>query len=526
MDDRQRVLFGKLLEKTRTLGRPVEFSESEKDETFPNPNEFAFYYGSFTDAAKVAWKEVQHEMRKMSHGKTEVRPMSKHGQKLDPEREKEVLDEIVDMYVANGGVMPSQRAIKKNRYINENEYMILVQNHMINEHQIKRMAEEKTGKKFLSPRERRNRNIKAAVNSTAVENQQSEERNVSKEVVGDSEIKTADVSSSAVGKKDEKTEATTSTAESIEKTIASGAVAEADDSKTALNEADPKKNELQIQNDDDSVVVSEETESNQDLEKIREPKRKRRHSLEESKELFILACKKAGRILSEKETQEDPELPSWNTLRKIFGPRSEWAEKIGLPDEHRRANNGKNPSTATDEIKKENGPADVAKETIPTDVASVAKAKSQASSSRVAKEESLVDDTDIAKKNSSADAANMAREIMALADDSVDEVKENLNGAKQEAFEDSNPSSKKVEGVNKKNAPKARKQEKVAKEEAKGPSKKDVPKAANDETVDLSKIEKKLKEKSEDSGVVRYPFMVAIPKELKGKITISVTVNM
>lgn len=49
-------LFKKLVEKTKELGRQVSFSEMEEDPEMPNPNLYAYYYGSFSEAAKEAYR--------------------------------------------------------------------------------------------------------------------------------------------------------------------------------------------------------------------------------------------------------------------------------------------------------------------------------------------------------------------------------------------------------------------------------------------------------------------------------------
>ena len=58
MNEKRKELFEKLCKKTRELGKKVTPQEAFKDEKFPNPNEFAYYYGSFTAAADEAYRAV------------------------------------------------------------------------------------------------------------------------------------------------------------------------------------------------------------------------------------------------------------------------------------------------------------------------------------------------------------------------------------------------------------------------------------------------------------------------------------
>lgn len=75
--------------------------------------------------------------------------MSSKVKPLDPEREKQVISEIVDMYIAAGGQMPSHRDIKKNNLITEEEVATLRKMHKTDERNIRYLAEQKTGKHYL-----------------------------------------------------------------------------------------------------------------------------------------------------------------------------------------------------------------------------------------------------------------------------------------------------------------------------------------------------------------------------------------
>lgn len=81
--------------------------------------------------------------------------MSSRMTPLDPDREAFIISEFVDMYIAAGGQMPSYRDIKKNNLISEEEVNTLRRMNLIREPDIRRAAEKKTGKKFISPDERR-----------------------------------------------------------------------------------------------------------------------------------------------------------------------------------------------------------------------------------------------------------------------------------------------------------------------------------------------------------------------------------
>lgn len=159
MESLKNSLFEKLMQKTKELGRRVSFSEMQEDPAMPNPNQYAFYYGSFDEASKMA------ELKMKLAGKAELKEggdlgVSKKKQNgLGEERTKVILSEITDMYIAADGRMPSQRDIKKSRYISEKEVDTLRRSGELNEIVIRRLAEEKTGKKYLNPQERRKQEV-------------------------------------------------------------------------------------------------------------------------------------------------------------------------------------------------------------------------------------------------------------------------------------------------------------------------------------------------------------------------------
>jgi len=157
-------LFSKLVEKTKKLGRQVTASElledKKKDDRVPDPNDYAFYYGSFDEAARLAyargtpWPKVEEVDMVMKRR----RPCP-----LSEAKQESIIAELVDMYIANNGVMPSSKQIKKNRCIKEQDVDTMRWAGLIDESDIRRRAEEKSGKRFLTPTERRQQGIVAVL---------------------------------------------------------------------------------------------------------------------------------------------------------------------------------------------------------------------------------------------------------------------------------------------------------------------------------------------------------------------------
>ncbi len=56
-------LFLSLLEKTRELGRQAKFQEVEDDPNMCRANDFAYHFGSFTEAAEEAYRAYCREMK-------------------------------------------------------------------------------------------------------------------------------------------------------------------------------------------------------------------------------------------------------------------------------------------------------------------------------------------------------------------------------------------------------------------------------------------------------------------------------
>ena len=53
---RREELYNFLLAKTEKLGRKPTFAEVKEDQNMPEPNSYAYYFGSFTEATEVVWK--------------------------------------------------------------------------------------------------------------------------------------------------------------------------------------------------------------------------------------------------------------------------------------------------------------------------------------------------------------------------------------------------------------------------------------------------------------------------------------
>ena len=49
-------LYNALLAKTKELGRRPTYAEVRDDKNMPMPNDYAYYFRSFTDAVEEVWK--------------------------------------------------------------------------------------------------------------------------------------------------------------------------------------------------------------------------------------------------------------------------------------------------------------------------------------------------------------------------------------------------------------------------------------------------------------------------------------
>lgn len=79
--------------------------------------------------------------------------MLKEVQTLDSDRIAYVVSSFVDHYIMLDGHMPSMREMIENKQISEAEITICRKMHKIDERDIRRIAEEKTGRKFMKIRD-------------------------------------------------------------------------------------------------------------------------------------------------------------------------------------------------------------------------------------------------------------------------------------------------------------------------------------------------------------------------------------
>lgn len=55
----EKDLMDLLIEKTKTLGHMLTSTEASEDPEMVQPNNYAFYFGSFSEAAKIAWRRAK-----------------------------------------------------------------------------------------------------------------------------------------------------------------------------------------------------------------------------------------------------------------------------------------------------------------------------------------------------------------------------------------------------------------------------------------------------------------------------------
>ena len=156
-------LFQKLLKKTEELGREVSHAEMRDDKEMPNPNNYAYYYGSFSIAAHLAYLKYANggSVTVSENAKGVFNTSKKPARELSPERTVAVVSEVVDLFIKENGQMPSSRSIKKNHFISEEEVTILKENGKLNEQLVRKIAEEKSGRKFSAPVGRRRKTAKS-----------------------------------------------------------------------------------------------------------------------------------------------------------------------------------------------------------------------------------------------------------------------------------------------------------------------------------------------------------------------------
>ncbi len=284
-------LFSILVKKTKELDRQVTASDmlkdKEKDESIPDPNDYGWYYGKFDDAAKQAyiegtpWPQAERKVDVMRR----IRPCP-----LSKEKQQTVISEMVDMFIQNDGMMPTNKQIKKNRLISEKDVDDMRWAGLIYEPDIRKLAEEKSGRKFLSPTERKRQNIQAiAVEVSSTTPKEVEKVEEVKEVNEAVEVKEVPVTNEAVGVKETPTVETAGTTEKAAETKARA----------------PKSK--------------------------KEPKAKRRYQVKTDDELWAemrAKCYANGRVLSDAEISADEELSSPQTYYNHLG--SEYKRMISL----------------------------------------------------------------------------------------------------------------------------------------------------------------------------------------------------
>ena len=144
-------LLDVLVKKTRELGRRVTSDDMRGTLDAIGINEYATNFGSFEEAASDAYALYKKEIN--PEGKSAVRlkvplKQDRHKKQLGPDRTNYIVDQFVDMFIENDGEMPTQRQIKKNKFFSEDEVCILRLNGEVAESRIRKLAEEKAGRKF------------------------------------------------------------------------------------------------------------------------------------------------------------------------------------------------------------------------------------------------------------------------------------------------------------------------------------------------------------------------------------------
>lgn len=204
---------------------------------------------------------------------------------LEESREKAVLAEIVDMYIENDGVMPSARQIKKNRYISEEEVNILRYSDKLHEWQIRKMANEKTGKEYKTSMERH----KEASAEAAKRRKEEAERKRQEEI----------------------------------RRVAENLVRSEEAAKQEETVMEEKKVE-EVKTTETKVAETKPVNQRKGV----------RYAEGEVEEMLRVACIEAEHILTQTEVNAlaaEGKLPRWKALNKHAGPWYFWDEKFGLP---------------------------------------------------------------------------------------------------------------------------------------------------------------------------------------------------
>ena len=251
--------------------------------------------------------------------------MSKKKEKqLDDARVKVVLSEIVDMYAENGGIMPSSRQIKKNRYISEEEVSILRKMGKTNEDYIRKLAQEKTGRTFMTRQENTAHLLRGTTKKRTKEKEQKKEQEQEQKIQLDitelaREIAGMAATSDNAQKEDIVTEEVTPEVETNAEEVTE--ISEETAEEIVQHEEVVEEKPEDVQKED--VVVKKGTKK----------KEKIRYTEEECKTMLESACREAGHILTQSEVvalNSKGKLPSWRTLNDKVGPWYTWSDMFGI----------------------------------------------------------------------------------------------------------------------------------------------------------------------------------------------------
>ncbi len=143
-------LFDLLVTKTRELGCLVTYDDMANEPRMPvgaNVNSYSIHWGEFRKAAEAALSYT----RRHDEAGNEIEPkgvmvLSKKGfKRLDPDREKTVMIELAELFVKEGGKLPPDRSIKKDRFIKAEEVEIIKRSGLFTEHKLEQYATEYHG---------------------------------------------------------------------------------------------------------------------------------------------------------------------------------------------------------------------------------------------------------------------------------------------------------------------------------------------------------------------------------------------
>ena len=95
-DDPEGDIMRQLIEKTRTLGRPLTFDEMKSDPEMFTPMTYAIYYDSFSQAAIKAWDRIKYDDKQTNLLKESEANLGKRFSR------EEVVRALKSFYEANG----------------------------------------------------------------------------------------------------------------------------------------------------------------------------------------------------------------------------------------------------------------------------------------------------------------------------------------------------------------------------------------------------------------------------------------